>query len=107
MRRHSPTLTVLLASLLSDGLAAACARPLFAHLPPTPAEIVTQILELAEVGPNVVVYVLGSGDGRIVIEAAKRFGARGVGIEVNDELIRRSVRNARAAGVADRVQFIR
>src|SRR5687768_3101806 len=66
---------------------------------PTPPEIVRVMLELAEVGPGDTLYDLGSGDGRIVIEAAKR-GARAVGIEIDGELVERARRMAREAGVA-------
>jgi len=72
---------------------------------PTPMPVVRQMLRLAEVGPGDVVYDLGSGDGRIPIAAAREFGARGVGIEIDPELVRRSEANAREAGVADQVVF--
>ena len=65
------------------------------------------MLELAEVSESDVVYDLGSGDGRIVIAAAKRHGARGVGIEIDSELVEKSRLNAREAGVSDRVRFLR
>jgi SAM-dependent methyltransferase len=64
------------------------------------------MLEMARVGPRDVVLDLGSGDGRIVITAASRFGARGLGVEIVPELVERSRRNARAAGVAERVRFV-
>ncbi len=73
---------------------------------PTPPEIVRVMLELAEVGPGDTLYDLGSGDGRIVIEAAKR-GARAVGIEIDGELVERARRMAREAGVAPRATFRR
>ena len=73
---------------------------------PTPPEIVTEMLRGANVGPNDVVYDLGSGDGRIVIAAAKEFGARGVGIELDVRLIQESQDKAFNAGVADRTEFI-
>ncbi|MFO7277151.1 MAG: class I SAM-dependent methyltransferase [Pseudomonadota bacterium] len=72
----------------------------------TPERVVVAMLRLAGVDENDVVYDLGSGDGRIVIEAARRFGARGVGIDIDPERIREANENARAAGVADRVRFI-
>jgi SAM-dependent methyltransferase len=75
------------------------------HFVPTPMSVVDGMLRLADVGPKDVVYDLGSGDGRIVIAAAKR-GARGVGIELDPSLVAESTRNAKAAGVASRVQFI-
>jgi cyclopropane fatty-acyl-phospholipid synthase-like methyltransferase len=58
------------------------------------------------VKPTDVVYDLGSGDGRIVITAAKKYGARGVGIDLDPALVKRATQNAAAAGVSDKVQFI-
>ena len=74
---------------------------------PTPPSVVRAMLELAEVGPNDVVFDLGSGDGRIPIAAAKEFGARGVGIEIDPALVTLAEANAREAGVEDRVEFRR
>ncbi|MCZ6696311.1 MAG: class I SAM-dependent methyltransferase [Acidobacteria bacterium] len=73
----------------------------------TPHSKVELMLELAEVTKDDVVYDLGSGDGRIVIAAAKKYGARGVGIEIDPTLIEESIRRAREAGVSDRVSFVR
>ncbi len=70
----------------------------------TPMEVVSRMLQLAEVGPGDTVIDLGSGDGRIVIEAARR-GARGLGIELDKSLVAAAAENARAAGVANRVRF--
>lgn len=67
--------------------------------------VVHALLELADVGPQDVVYDLGSGDGRIPIAAATAFGARGVGIEIDPALVTRAQANAREAGVEDRVEF--
>jgi len=64
------------------------------------------MLKLAKVTEKDVVYDLGCGDGRIVIAAAKEFGARGVGIDIDPQRIEDSIRNAKAAGVSDRVRFI-
>lgn len=72
---------------------------------PTPAPIVRAMLALANVHPGDLVYDLGSGDGRIVIAAARDFGARAVGIEIDPRLIARARAHARAAGVEDRVRF--
>lgn len=74
---------------------------------PTPQVVVDEMLRMAQVGPNDLVYDLGSGDGRIVITAAKKFGARGIGVDLDDELIAESEENARAASVAERVKFLR
>ena len=70
----------------------------------TPPDVVERMLRLASVGPSDVVYDLGSGDGRIVIAAA-RIGARGVGIDVDPMLVAEARANAAAAGVGDRVTF--
>ena len=64
------------------------------------------MLTLAQVGAADVVYDLGSGDGRIVILAAQKYGARGVGVEINPGLVKLSREVAREGGVADRVTFI-
>ncbi len=72
---------------------------------PTPTEVVAEMLRLANVKAEDVVYDLGCGDGRIVITAAKEHGARGVGIDINPERIKESNENAQKAGVADRVTF--
>jgi len=73
---------------------------------PTPQPVVDAMLDLAAVKETDVVYDLGSGDGRIVITAAKKYGARGVGIELDPALVRQARANAAAAGVAARVRFL-
>jgi SAM-dependent methyltransferase len=80
-------------------------EPLEAPYVPTPQVVVDQMLAMAEMGPNDVIYDLGSGDGRVVITAAQKFGARGIGIEIDPELVAQATANAQAAGVSDRVQF--
>jgi len=72
---------------------------------PTPQPVVEAMLEVARVTGDDVVYDLGSGDGRIVITAARKYGARGVGYDIDPERVREARENARAAGVADRVRF--
>lgn len=72
---------------------------------PAPMPVVRAMLQLAEVNADDVVYDLGSGDGRIVITAAREFGARGVGIEIDPALVARAQANARKAGVAGKVEF--
>lgn len=72
----------------------------------TPPNAVKRMLTLAGTGPGDVVYDLGSGDGRIVIAAAKDFGARGVGIEIDPSLIKISKLNALKAGVAEQTRFL-
>jgi len=71
----------------------------------TPDHVTLEMLKLAGVGPKDYVLDLGSGDGRIVILAARRFGARGMGVEIVPDLVRQSNAHARAAGVADRAEF--
>lgn len=73
---------------------------------PTPDEVVSEMLKMAQVSKDDVVYDLGCGDGRIVITAASKLGCRGVGIDIDPERIRESRQNAIEAGVSDRVQFI-
>ena len=72
---------------------------------PTPPEVVDRMLTLARVGPKDVVYDLGCGDGRIVIAAARKFGARGVGVDIDPARINESIANARKAGVEKLVTF--
>ena len=74
---------------------------------PTPDALVTEMLRMAKVDSGDYVMDLGSGDGRIAIAAAKNFGARATGIEYNPELVTLSNANARKAGVADKVKFIK
>ncbi len=71
----------------------------------TPDNVTVAMLDLAGVAAGDHVIDLGSGDGRIVITAAKRFGARGLGVEIVPDLVAQSRRNAQQAGVADRVEF--
>ena len=73
---------------------------------PTPQPVVEAMLDLAQVGPDDVLYDLGSGDGRIPVTAAKEFGIRAVGIDINPVRIREANANAEEAGVTDRVTFI-
>jgi cyclopropane fatty-acyl-phospholipid synthase-like methyltransferase len=72
---------------------------------PTPIEVVDKMLEIAEVQKDDVVYDLGSGDGRVVIRAAKKYGARGVGIEMDQSLIDKARTAAEAEGVSHLVEF--
>jgi ribosomal protein L11 methylase PrmA len=68
--------------------------------------VVDKMLELATLRPGHLVYDLGCGDGRIVIAAAERLGARGIGIDIDPQRIEEAKANARRAGVADRTEFI-
>jgi SAM-dependent methyltransferase len=73
---------------------------------PTPQEVVDAMLALANVTAKDVVYDLGSGDGRIPITAAQKYGARGVGIDINPERIKEANANLAKAGVGDKVKFL-
>jgi protein-L-isoaspartate O-methyltransferase len=99
--------------LLAAVLAASLAALQTTRLPqpgvryvPSPQSVVDAMLQLAHVTANDVVYDLGSGDGRIPITAAERYGARGVGVEIERRLVDESNDNAKKAHVADRVTFI-
>jgi protein-L-isoaspartate O-methyltransferase len=93
------------ANLLFQQSPGAQSRSLAPYVP-TPADVVERMLTLAKVGPRDVVYDLGCGDGRIVITAAQKFGARGVGIDSDANLINQAEANAKAAGVDRRVKFL-
>jgi protein-L-isoaspartate O-methyltransferase len=88
---------------LSGGAEESEWRPPFITTPP---EVVERMLQVAQTRADDLVIDLGSGDGRIVIAAAQRFGARGVGIELDRALVEKSREAARAAQVADKVSFI-
>jgi SAM-dependent methyltransferase len=72
---------------------------------PTTREVVEQMLRMAKVGKSDLVYDLGCGDGRIVIAAAKEYGARGVGVDIDPQRIREARENAKSEGVNDKVTF--
>ncbi len=73
---------------------------------PTPDEVVSAMCKLGKVGPDDVVYDIGCGDGRLVIQAVKLFGAKkGVGIDIRDELVLECLKNARREEVSDKVEF--
>ena len=104
---------VLLAALAASAAVAAGPGPSQAgqstpNLAPymaTPQEVADRMLQMAEVTKADVVYDLGSGDGRLVITAAKRYGARGVGFDIDPALIAQSRANARKEGVDSLVEF--
>jgi hypothetical protein len=102
-------LALLLLALLCDAAGAADVQPVKDAGPyvPSPEAAVTQMLEYAHVGPNDFIIDLGSGDGRIVRTAAKRFGARGFGVEIKEDLVRKANADAKKEGIADRVKFIK
>jgi len=74
---------------------------------PTPPELVEKMLQMARITPNDFVIDLGSGDGRIAIAAAKKFGARSMGVEYNPDMVALSNREAQRQGVADKVKFVK
>jgi hypothetical protein len=74
---------------------------------PSPQSVVSDMLRYADVGPQDFLIDLGSGDGRIVLTAAKVFGARGFGVEIKDDLVRLSNEAAQKEGLAERVRFIK
>src|SRR5688572_14411145 len=88
-------------------LAAPSALALEPRVPyvPTPQEVVDRMLEMAKVGPHDYLIDLGSGDGRIVVTAARKHGARGFGVDLNPVRIQEANDNARRAGVIDKVAF--
>ena len=96
---------VVAAAVALTAQSSAPAKPDVIYVP-TPQSVVDAMLQLADVKTNDVVYDLGSGDGRIVITAAKQYGAHGVGVEIDPELVKRATADAAAAGVSDRVQFV-
>lgn len=79
--------------------------PLDVPYVPTPTEVVDRMLKMAKVNKEDLLYDLGSGDGRIIITAAKEYGARGIGYDLNPQRIKESNENAQRAGVTDRVRF--
>jgi ubiquinone/menaquinone biosynthesis C-methylase UbiE len=103
-------LRVAVGLLMAGLLAVAFAEPIewyAEEIPfvPTPMEVVDRMLELAEVKASDIVYDLGSGDGRIVIRAAKKYGARGIGIEMDPGLVEQARAKARDEGVSHLVEF--
>ncbi len=100
--------TLLAAMLLMPHVARAqgtSERVLDVPYVPTPMPVVRKMLELTRIRNGETLYDLGCGDGRIVVEAARRYGARGVGIDLDPTRIAEAKENARIQGVADRVDF--
>jgi ribosomal protein L11 methylase PrmA len=97
---------VMTVALLSLAALKATAQPaVLAPYSPTPMDVVDRMLTFAGVGQGDLVYDLGCGDGRIVIEAARKFGARGVGVDIDPALVARAQANAKQAGVESLVTF--
>jgi tRNA G37 N-methylase Trm5 len=99
------TLLAFTAALVLAAPAAAQNRQPDVIFVPTPHEVVDEMLKLARVGKGDVLYDLGSGDGRIPVAAAKRFGIRAVGIDIDPQRIKEANENARKNGVAKLVTF--
>ena len=99
--------TVLFLTVLACGFFAPAQEEPSLDVPfvPTPEAVVEEMLKLANIKKGDVLYDLGSGDGRIVIAAAKKFGIRGVGIDLNPTRIQEAQANAKNAGVASLVTF--
>jgi ubiquinone/menaquinone biosynthesis C-methylase UbiE len=111
MTLHKLLVSVALIGGLAMPVAAQQAAPAQLRSPdvifvPTPQAVVDAMLKLAKVGANDVVYDLGSGDGRVPVTAARVYGARGVGIDIDPQRIREANENAKTAGVTDKVRFL-
>jgi SAM-dependent methyltransferase len=102
----SPTQAAPAAALETATPSAGASVKLDVPYVPTPEAVVERMLRMARVGKGDLVYDLGCGDGRIVITAARRYGARGVGYDLNPQRISESNANAQKAGVTDRVRFV-
>ena len=106
-RRVVPALTAVVLFVAVAGAQAPTTeqKPLDVPYVPTHESLVDEMLRMAKVGKNDTLYDLGSGDGRIVITAAQKFGTRGVGYDLDPDRIREARQNAQRAGVTDRVRF--
>ena len=93
-------------SVAAQATAAPPARSPDVVFVPTPTEVVDAMLRVAKVSGKDVLYDLGSGDGRIPIAAAQRFGTRGLGIDIDPQRIQEANRKAQLAGVTDKVKFV-
>ena len=108
-RRFVPAAALVALAVLaapSSGQQTTRLRPPDVIYVPTPQNVVDAMLELAHVTSADVVFDLGSGDGRIPITAAQKYGARGVGIEIDPNRMRQAADNLVKAGVGDRVRFL-
>jgi len=108
--REMPMRLLLALAMLAAGAAAfaqGTTRAPDVIFVPTPQEVVDKMLELAKVGKGDVLYDLGSGDGRIAVTAAKRFGIRATGIDIDPERIWEAEVNAKKEGVENLVRFRR
>ena len=106
-RTLAPALLAVLLLCSRASIAPAQEKELDTPYVPTPQAVVDKMLDMAQVKAGDVVIDLGSGDGRIMITAAQRHGARGFGVEIDPRLVQRSNEEARRLGIADRVKFLR
>jgi len=106
-RRFAFAALTVAAAICCTTVRSSAQRPTLAPNIPTPQDVVDRMLALAEVTSKDIVYDLGCGDGRVVITAAKKYGARGVGLDIDKDRIDESRRNAREAGVSSLVRFER
>ncbi|MFO7732221.1 MAG: class I SAM-dependent methyltransferase [Candidatus Aminicenantes bacterium] len=113
MKRREIWLSLALAAVLLSGPSVPAQEIYWQHLKgydvpyvPTPVEVVDEMLRLVDIKPGDLLYDLGCGDGRIVVAAAKRFGIKAVGIDIDPVRISESNQNAIEAGVTDKVRFI-
>jgi len=113
LRRPLALSVLVLAVVVAVASAAVVAQPLkplekSPEVPyvPTNEKVVDEMLKVAKVGKNDVLFDLGSGDGRIPITAAKRWGTRGFGVDIDPDRIKEARENATKAGVADKVKFM-
>ena len=111
MSRLLTALTLATVLTVAPGLAFAQDTAVAARRPdviyvPTPEDVVEAMLQVAKVTKNDVVYDLGTGDGRIPVTAAKKYGARGVGIDIDPQRVKEATENVQKSGVGDRVRII-
>jgi ubiquinone/menaquinone biosynthesis C-methylase UbiE len=105
MKKQRVLVLALLAAAFAAGVTAQEETTYDVPFVPTPEEVVNSMLKLANVGKDDVLYDLGCGDGRIVVTAVKKFGARGIGIDIDPRRIEESKATAAKAEVTDRIQF--
>jgi ubiquinone/menaquinone biosynthesis C-methylase UbiE len=105
-RLFSSTIPALIVTASMSGYGIENRYNVFIPYVPTPDFVVDRMLEMAEITKEDLVLDMGSGDGRIVIAAAQRYGSRGRGVEIDPKLVAESKVNARSAGVSDRTDFI-
>lgn len=104
-RRLSGAARLVCAAMLATATACAFAQEPRVPYVPTPQEVVERMLQMAKAGANDYLIDLGSGDGRIVVTAAKKHGARGFGVDINPTRVAEALDNAKKAGVTDKAAF--